>query len=275
MAIIESCVIRGCFCYRWSSSLSLLPCLRLRAGRCNGVVFGYDAAVKMVSSMLVALVGLAGAGEPFQRYQVILDRAPFGVAAAPTQAVTTLKNLRLSMLMRMPDGPRAGFVDGQGKNDFVLRVNEKSDSDVELLNVDFAKEQVVIRREGQMLVLGLQAGDAAVLAAASPMVSFGHLPSALHPGPPPLPQNLPAELRTILGPPAHEPSPYSPEGRRWELQKFQLLNPTLPPDADKIALPMPGGISQPQSVPTELLPPADRPMPADPQRPSRHGAFGR
>lgn len=230
-------------------------------------------------TMLVVWAGLAmsaQASTPFERYQVILDRAPFGLPPAPTQTVTALKNLRLSALMRLPDGPRAGFVDGQGKNDFILRLNEKSDNDVELLGVDYAKEQVTIRREGQLLVLGLQAGDIAALVATTPMMGFGHGPSALNPGPPPLPQNLPAELRSILGPPAQEPSPYSPEGRRWQVLQHQLLNPTLPPDADKIALPMPGGLAMPQAQTSELLPPSERQAPIDDlRRSSRRGAFGR
>ncbi|MCX7008829.1 MAG: hypothetical protein NTY53_16555 [Kiritimatiellaeota bacterium] len=115
--------------------------------------------MKKIRSIAVVLVCLAGAASgvvPFERYQVILDRAPFGVAATSTQSVTALKNLRLSALIRMPDGPRAGFVDGQGKNDFVLRLNEKSENDVELLGVDYAKEQDTIRHEGQLLVLGMQ-----------------------------------------------------------------------------------------------------------------------
>ncbi len=231
--------------------------------------------LSILAAGLVWLGGAASAAESFQRYQIILDRAPFGVAAPPTQTVATLKNLRLSMLMRMPDGPRAGFVDGQGKNDFVLRVNEKSEHDVELLAVDYAREQVTIKREGQLLILGLQPGEAAVLASAAVVMPFGPPPSALQPGPPPLPQHLPAELRAILGPPPHEPSPYSPEGRRWELQKFQLLNPTLPPEADKIALPLPGGISQPQAVPAELLPPSPGAVPPDMYRSSRRSLFGR
>ena len=100
------------------------------------------------------------------------------------------------------------------------------------------------------------------------------MPSALHPAPPP--QNLPPELRSILTP-APPPDPRSPEGRRFHEQMQQLLNPTLPPDAANIALPMPGGLSQPlpPSQPqVEAAEPEQSAPSSAPRRGNRHGGFG-
>lgn len=224
--------------------------------------------------LLACLAGAVQAGVPFDRYRVILDRAPFGAIASPTQMVASLKHLRLSALMHLPDGPRAGFVDEQGKNDFVLRLNEKSEGAVELLAVDYPRERVTIRYEGQLLMLGLQPGDISVVSAVAQLMGNGaNEPSALHPAPPPLPENLSPELRTILMP-VPPPPPHTPEGRRFQMQMDQLLNPTLPADAANIALPMPGGLSQPQVQSADPAQDTQQTSPAAPRRGNRHGGFG-
>lgn len=225
---------------------------------------------------MAALVGLAWmsrAVEPFERYRVILARAPFGAIVAPTQTVTAVNNLRLSALVSMPDGPRAGFVDAQGKNGFFLRLNERSESQVELLAVDYARERVTVRHDGQLLLIGLQPGDITVVNAAQAAMGFGPAPSALSPGAPPLPQHLSPELRMILTP-QPPPDPGTPEGRRFHAQLQQLINPAPPPDPSTIALPMPGGLVQPQIQQAEPEQPTMQDTPYAPRRGNRHGGFG-
>ena len=223
---------------------------------------------------LACAAGVAYAAATFDRYQIIIDRSPFGTTVAPTQLVTSVKNLRLSALISLPDGPRAGFVDSQGKNDFMLRLNEKSERDVELLAVDYTKERVTIRHEGQLLMVGLQPGDVTVLTASSLMMMGGdNVPSALHPAPPPSPENLSPELRAILTP-APPPDPRSPEGRRYHEQMLQLINPTPAPDISTLALPMPGGLTQPQVQTPEPAQEAPQLAPSSPRRANRHGGFG-
>ena len=216
---------------------------------------------------------MSRAVEPFERYRVILNRAPFGAIVVPTQTVTAVNNLRLSALVSMPDGPRAGFVDAQGKNDFFLRLNERSESNVELLAVDYAKERVTVRHDGQLLLIGIQPGDITVVNAAQAAMGFGPAPSALFPGAPPLPENLSPELRMILTP-QPPPDPNTPEGRRFHAQLQQLINPAPPPDPSTIAMPMPGGLVQPQVQ----LPSPDQSAPAEApvlqRRGNRHGGFG-
>ena len=219
----------------------------------------------------LGLVMLAHAMPPFERYRVILDRAPFGLAATPTQAVTYVNNLRLSALVNLPDGPRAGFVDAQGKNDFFLRLNERSDNNVELLAVDYAKERVTIRHEGQLLLLGLQPGDVTVVQAARAQGGSGAV--EFHPGP--LPSNLAPDVRAILSP-VQPPNvnANTPESYRFHSQLQQLLNPSPPPDAANIALPMPGGLAQPQIQPAEPEQPESAAAPTLSRRGNRRGGFG-
>lgn len=122
--------------------------------------------------MLLAAAGLANAffarapwAQPpgFERYQVILDRKPFGEAPPvpevppppPSPSESFARTLRLSALLEVEDGGlRAGIVDQQTQKSFFLGEGEVVEG-IELVSVDYDNEEVVLRRGSEMAVLKL------------------------------------------------------------------------------------------------------------------------
>lgn len=121
-------------------------------------------------SFLVALLaGLAtsvlGAGTPaFDRYQIILDRKPFGdppppppepARPPPPKADSFAKSLRLSMIMESDDGEiNVGIVDTSNNQSFILRVGEP-DGEYELVSASFEDGEAVLRRGEEMALLDI------------------------------------------------------------------------------------------------------------------------
>ena len=158
--------------------------------------------MKTVGSLAVSLVlaGTAAAVAPsagFDRYQIILNRKPFGaagdVSAAATNAaaksaseISFVKGLRLTFLGDLPSGLRVGLVSAaQTNQSFFLSVGEKSEDGIELVAVNYAAEEATLRRGAEMAVLKLTATPTnapAVAIAAPPMP-----PAPTAPPPPPDP----------------------------------------------------------------------------------------
>lgn len=128
--------------------------------------------------------GLAyGAVAPveFERYQVILDRMPFGAAVAapvsdeaPTSALPTVGpggealGLRASSLILIDGGDlRAGLVEVKTSKSYFLSPGESQDG-VKLVSADYDKEEIVIQRGVEMAVLQLKEASATEAKAAGP-----------------------------------------------------------------------------------------------------------
>jgi hypothetical protein len=107
-----------------------------------------------------------------ERYQVILDRKPFGAVAVPTAAMASpiaavmpapaiAKEFRLGGLF---DGggfdPYAGFVNVRSKQSYYLRVGEDQDG-LRLLDVDFEKDGALVEKDGQRFWLYLDSAKPA------------------------------------------------------------------------------------------------------------------
>jgi len=116
-----------------------------------------------------ALVCIATANTPgFQRYQVILDRKPFG--EAPPEPTPTpppplnasesfARSLRLCALLELDDGSiRVGLVDNTTKKDFFLSEGEIVEG-VELVSASYDDEEAVLRKGSEMAVIKLQSGE--------------------------------------------------------------------------------------------------------------------
>ncbi|MCX6996646.1 MAG: hypothetical protein NTV49_06080 [Kiritimatiellaeota bacterium] len=117
----------------------------------------------------LACAGIAAAAPTtdFDRYQIILDRNPFGVSGGvqAATAVTNLnladtfaKSLRMSALLDLPAGPRVGLINTALTNQsYYLGVGEKSDDGVELVSINYLAEEAVLRKGLETVVLKLSA----------------------------------------------------------------------------------------------------------------------
>ncbi|TAN38586.1 MAG: hypothetical protein EPN23_02160 [Verrucomicrobia bacterium] len=114
----------------------------------------------VVTLSFTALLLMAAHAAEWERYQVILDRHPFGALTAKDATVTPdyAKSLRLSAIWTVHGQLRAGFEDAAVKRDFVLACGEKSEDGLELVEVRYADEAVVVRKGTETTVLHMQAG---------------------------------------------------------------------------------------------------------------------
>ena len=126
-----------------------------------------------LSILLLLCAAVSTGAKEWERYQVILDKHPFGELANVTNAAPDFaKNLRLNALWQVFGQLRAGFEDSAAKRDFVLSCGERAESGLELVSINFADESVVVRQGNEVAILRLQAspvtnapaGDAATTA---------------------------------------------------------------------------------------------------------------
>jgi hypothetical protein len=110
----------------------------------------------------------AAADDGFGRYQVILQRMPFGDAPPPTALVeppptppseSFAKNLRICSITQ-PDGQpiKVGLVDTQSKSSFVLSVGEEEEG-ISLVSADLEQEEAVLRRGAEIVLIKLAEGQ--------------------------------------------------------------------------------------------------------------------
>lgn len=102
----------------------------------------------------------------FERYQVILNRKPFGdpppepvqAKPPPPRADSFAKSLRLSMIVETDMGDvRIGFVDNRTSKSYSLIPGEAQDG-IELISADFEEEEAIIRNGEEMALLKLSSG---------------------------------------------------------------------------------------------------------------------
>lgn len=114
--------------------------------------------------LCATLSGLAKE-EDFARYQLIIDKHPFG--EEPPEAETTLvpfnesfaKDLRLSMLYEGPDGDvRAGVVDVANDKNYTLKIGESINS-IELVEADIDAEEALLRKGSEVALFKLKPDD--------------------------------------------------------------------------------------------------------------------
>ena len=114
--------------------------------------------------MAAVLPGLADTPD-FSKYQVILDRKPFGVAppievAAPvfTPENSFAKTLRMCALLEDDNGIRIGLIDQSNNKNFFLSIGQTEEG-VELVSASYEEEEAVIRKGAEMAVIKLQSGE--------------------------------------------------------------------------------------------------------------------
>ncbi len=139
--------------------------------------------------VILVLVCVAARGEgtiDFARYQVIIDRKPFGnepspealAAAAASQAQASresfAKHLKMSAVTRnLLNGKlQVGFMDSAAKKNYFLSAGESEDG-ITVVEVDYDREKALLRKEGEEVWLGMNDVAAVVTVAAAPAVSSG------------------------------------------------------------------------------------------------------
>ena len=95
------------------------------------------------------------AADDFSRYQIIIDKRPFGdepaevVDPSPIQISdeqSFAKNLRLTMLFEGPGGDlRAGFIDSVLKKNYILKPGQ-SENGLELVEADLEAAEATLRK---------------------------------------------------------------------------------------------------------------------------------
>lgn len=107
----------------------------------------------------------AAVDEGFNRYQIIIDKRPFGEeppeAAAPTQIPLNqsfAKDLRLTMLFEAPGGDvRVGVINNALKKNYILKIGEIEDS-IELVEADIEKSEAMLRKGNEVALFKLEEG---------------------------------------------------------------------------------------------------------------------
>lgn len=167
--------------------------------------------------MAAILPGLGDKPE-FSKYQVILDRKPFGAAPPPEVAPPVItpensfaKSLRMCALLEDDNGIRIGLIDQSNNKNFFLSVGQ-TEENIELVSANYQEEEAVLRKGSEMAVIKLQSGEIQPLSPAEQQARLnppqGRRPSYAErrmmrqqqrqPEPPPQPKYTGAELEKHL-----------------------------------------------------------------------------
>lgn len=118
-----------------------------------------------IGALLLMLSALTAQAD-FSRYQVIIDRKPFGepppVDNTPpplSPSESFARHLRMSALLETDDGGiRIGLINQQNNKSFFLSVGESED-EIELVSASYEDEEAVVRKGSEMAVIKLQSGE--------------------------------------------------------------------------------------------------------------------
>jgi hypothetical protein len=168
----------------------------------------------------------------FDRYQVILDRKPFGSAPVQEVAVAPLpqpdsfaKRLRLSTIIEVNDGSmKIGFIDtGTGKN-YMLQPGESLDG-IEVVSGSWEDEEAILKQGAEMALIKLASGTVEAITAADQQRRQADQGSRAD-------YQTRRRMRAQPEPPPEPPQPkYSGEELQKHLENYQLevIRQGLPP----------------------------------------------
>lgn len=203
----------------------------------RGYVVGAENGMKKTAYMMAlacCAVACFADTPDFDKYQVILDRKPFGTAPPPESNVPAItaensfaKTLRMSALLELDDGTmKIGLIDLQSNKSFYLAVGDTEEG-IELVSADYDQEEAVVRKGAEMAVIKLQSGDIQALTPAEQQARLSAPPSRR----PSYAERRAArqQMRAATPPPA-QPK-YTGEELERHLQEYQMevIRQGLPP----------------------------------------------
>jgi hypothetical protein len=221
---------------------------------------------------ILPMLVLGAAQSGFDRYQVIIDKAPFGTPPAPVKPPAVrppatgpswVESYRMTMLMEDNQGrPRIGLMQLKEKKNFTLRPDQDIDGIV-LISVNYEEESAVIARNGDEKSITMQ--TTALVSAPKPRGSIGR-PSSSSARSKYLARK--AENKPPPKPPVMKQSKYTGAELEKHLRDYQMevLRKGLPP------LPVPltpemdnqlvgEGVLTPQAGQESLAPPGGAGLP--------------
>jgi len=111
--------------------------------------------------LMSALSGLA-TEDGFARYQLIIDKHPFGEEPPEAETVqiplnqSFARHLRLSMLFEGPGGDvRAGIIDTKEKKNYILSIGEV-EGGLELIEADLSASEAMLRKGSEVALFKLE-----------------------------------------------------------------------------------------------------------------------
>lgn len=119
----------------------------------------------VILTLLTTALFATAAEEGFERYQIIIDKSPFGEAPPEADAANRIphnqsfaKDLRLTMLFEGPGGDiRVGVVDSKLKKNYLLKVGE-IENGIALEGADIEKSEAMLRKGTEAVLLKLEEG---------------------------------------------------------------------------------------------------------------------
>ena len=119
----------------------------------------------IILSLFLLILSATAVEEGFERYQIIIDKRPFGEEPpedpAPKQiplSQSFAKDLRLTMLFEGPGGDvRAGVVNNALKKNYILKIGEVEDS-IELVEADIEKSEAMLKKGNEVALFKLEEG---------------------------------------------------------------------------------------------------------------------
>ena len=221
----------------------------------------------ILCAMVAVAAGVSQGAPVFDRYQVILERKPFGdaasmspdaAAAAPEAPAVPGQSfavgLRVCSLIDVQGvGPRVGLVDAKANRSFFVGNGEESDDGIKLVSANLETEEVILQKGAEMAMLKVQAGPVPGAPGSSSRSdsrhSHGPTPQIAPPTPVP-PQTIAPVKMTITSP--------EPKLKGEELEKhlrdyqMEVIRQGLPP------LPIPLTQEMDQKLVNEGVLPAQR-----------------
>ncbi len=116
----------------------------------------------LILILLTSALFAMASEEGFARYQIIIDKHPFGeepLEAEPVQIPLNqsfARHLRLSMLFEGPGGDvRAGIIDTKEKKNYILSIGE-TEGGLELIEADLSASEAMLRKGTEVALFKLE-----------------------------------------------------------------------------------------------------------------------